>query len=67
MPDQVEYYNRFGELHREEILGCPEPQFWTTDYKTTGCVYAEMVRRIKEQTELVEEFFTNSIPVLDIG
>lgn len=67
MPDQVEYYNRFGELHREDILTCPEPEFWTTDYKNRGRVYTEMVQRIREQTSLVEEFFINKVPVLDIG
>jgi 2-polyprenyl-3-methyl-5-hydroxy-6-metoxy-1,4-benzoquinol methylase len=67
MPDQVEYYNRFGELYRKDILTCPEPEFWTTDYKTRGRVYTEMVQRVREQTILVEEFFSNSVPVLDIG
>ncbi|TMI82578.1 MAG: class I SAM-dependent methyltransferase, partial [Bacteroidetes bacterium] len=67
MPDQVEYYNRFGELYREDILTCPEPEFWTTDYKNRGRVYTEMVQRIREQTRLVEEFFIITAPVLDIG
>src|SRR5215470_5867380 len=67
MPDQVEYYNRFGELYKEDILTCPEPEFWTTDYKTRGRVYTEMVQRVEEQGALVEEFFTNTVPLLDIG
>jgi 2-polyprenyl-3-methyl-5-hydroxy-6-metoxy-1,4-benzoquinol methylase len=67
MPDQVEYYDRFGELYREDILICPEPEFWTTDYKSRGRVYTEMVQRVAEQTSLVEEFFNNAFPVLDIG
>jgi 2-polyprenyl-3-methyl-5-hydroxy-6-metoxy-1,4-benzoquinol methylase len=67
MPDQVEYYNRFGEFYREDILTCPEPEFWTTDYRTRGRVYAEMVQRVREQTTLVEEFFIKTVPVLDIG
>ena len=67
MSDQVKYYNRFGELHKEEILRCPEPELWTTDYKTTGRVYTEMVQRVREQTDLIEEFFNNRVPVLDIG
>lgn len=67
MPDQVEYYNRFGELYREDILACPEPEFWTTDYKSRGRVYTEMVQRVREQTALIEEFFINTVPVLDIG
>ena len=67
MPDQVEYYNRFGELYREDILTCPEPEFWTTDYKSRGRVYAEMVQRVEEQQVLVEEFFINTVPLLDIG
>jgi 2-polyprenyl-3-methyl-5-hydroxy-6-metoxy-1,4-benzoquinol methylase len=67
MPDQVEYYNRFGELHREDILTCPEPEFWTTDYGTRGRVYTEMVQRVREQTTLLEEIFIKTVPVLDIG
>jgi len=67
MPDQVKYYNRFGELYREDILTCPEPEFWTTDYKTRGRVYTEMVQRVREQTDLFHEFLTNTIPVLDVG
>ena len=67
MPDQVEYYNRFGEIYREDILVCPEPEFWTTDYKSRGRVYTEMVQRVGEQAALVEEFFVNTVPVLDIG
>jgi 2-polyprenyl-3-methyl-5-hydroxy-6-metoxy-1,4-benzoquinol methylase len=67
MPDQVEYYNRFGESYRDDILTCPEPQFWTTDYGSRGRVYTEMVQRVGEQTALVQEFFINTIPVLDIG
>jgi 2-polyprenyl-3-methyl-5-hydroxy-6-metoxy-1,4-benzoquinol methylase len=67
MPDQVEYYNRFGELYREDILACPEPEFWTTDYKTRGRVYTEMVQRVEEQIVLIEEFFINTVPLLDIG
>ena len=67
MPNQVEYYNRFGELFREDILTCPEPEFWTTDYHSRGRVYVEMVQRVKEQAALVEEFFINTTPLLDIG
>ena len=67
MPDQVEYYNRFGELYREDILTCPEPEFWTTDYGSRGRVYTEMVQRVREQTALVQEFFINTLSVLDIG
>jgi 2-polyprenyl-3-methyl-5-hydroxy-6-metoxy-1,4-benzoquinol methylase len=67
MPDQVEYYDRFGELYKENILTCPEPEFWTTDYDNRGRVYAEMVQRVTEQTLLIEEFFVATAPVHDIG
>ncbi|HET9825338.1 MAG TPA: class I SAM-dependent methyltransferase, partial [Chitinophagaceae bacterium] len=67
MPDQVEYYNRFGELYRDDILACPHPELWTTDYEEHGRVYKEMVERIKEQTALIDEFFSTREPVLDVG
>lgn len=67
MADQVEYYNHFGELYRESILTCPDPEIWTTDYIEKGRVYQEMAQRVKEQAALIEEFFIPSAPVLDVG
>lgn len=67
MPDQVDYYNQFGELYREDILNCPEPQLWTTDYQEKGRIYEEMLQRINEQTALAEQFFTDELPILDVG
>lgn len=67
MAGQVEYYNRFGERYREDILACPEPEFWTTDYRDKGRVYKEMTERVNEQASVIEEFFTDQFPVLDVG
>ena len=67
MPDQVEYYNHFAELYKNDILSCPQPDLWTTDYKARGRVYKEMCERIKQQTLLIEQFFSDKFPVLDTG
>lgn len=67
MPDQVEYYNHFGELYKADILNCPQPELWTTDYKQGGRIYEEMLARIKKQSALIEEFFSRQFPVLDAG
>jgi 2-polyprenyl-3-methyl-5-hydroxy-6-metoxy-1,4-benzoquinol methylase len=67
MPNQVEYYNHFGESYKTSILSCPEPELWTTDYDEKGRIYQEMVQRIKHQTSLVEEFFSKDHSVVDAG
>ncbi len=67
MPAQIKYYNRFGNAWRTEILNCPEPEIWTTDYSEKGRVYQEMKIRIAQQEKLVDDFFSNQWPVLDYG
>jgi 2-polyprenyl-3-methyl-5-hydroxy-6-metoxy-1,4-benzoquinol methylase len=67
MSDQVPYYNRFGEIHAQSILDCPEPEYWTTDYSERGSVYREMKERVDRQQELIRTWFDKSHPVLDIG
>jgi 2-polyprenyl-3-methyl-5-hydroxy-6-metoxy-1,4-benzoquinol methylase len=67
MPDQVEYYNHFAELYKEDILACPQPELWTTDYREKGRVYKEMCERIKQQGSLIDRFFSDKFPVLDGG
>jgi 2-polyprenyl-3-methyl-5-hydroxy-6-metoxy-1,4-benzoquinol methylase len=67
MRGQVKYYNDFGELNRESILTCPQPELWTTDYAEKGRVYLEMKDRIRQQQELIADYFDKAFPVLDIG
>jgi cyclopropane fatty-acyl-phospholipid synthase-like methyltransferase len=67
MPDQINYYNLFGKQYEENILTCPEPELWTTDYYQKGRIYLEIKKRIEKQQELIENYFTNKIAVLDIG
>lgn len=67
MLDQIKYYNQFGERNKENILNCPEPELWTTDYDVKGRVYQEMKERVKKQEELINDHFNKNVPVLDIG
>lgn len=67
MPAQIEYYNRFGDEFKNDILACPEPHLWTTDYKEKGRVYQEIKERIAFQGRLVDKYLDKSLPVLDIG
>ncbi len=67
MPDQVNYYNQFGEMHEDSILSCPEPELWTTDYQEKGKIYKEIQTRIEQQVQLLLTCFEKDIPVLDIG
>lgn len=64
---QVDYYNRFGEQFRTSILSCPQPELWTTDYAEKGPVYRQMSERVHCQQALIEKYFSNNTPVLDIG
>src|SRR5688572_10992742 len=67
MSGQLDYYNRFAEFHKSEILKCPEPEFWTTDYSMKGRIYREISERLSEQQEFIEKHFSLLYPVLDIG
>ena len=67
MADQVNYYNYFGTQYSESILACSVPELWTTDFDEKGRVYREMKERIKQQQELIFQYFNKNIPVLDIG
>jgi SAM-dependent methyltransferase len=67
MFSQERYYNRFGAFHRQSILSCPEPEYWTTDYAEQGRVYREMKERIKMQQQLADDCFSIQFPVLDVG
>jgi 2-polyprenyl-3-methyl-5-hydroxy-6-metoxy-1,4-benzoquinol methylase len=67
MPGQINYYNLFGKQYEENILACPEPEFWTTDYDQKGRVYLEIKKRIETQKKLIAAHFNNKLPVLDIG
>lgn len=67
MPSQIEYYNRFGEAFKEQIIACPEPHLWTTDYAEKGRVYREIKDRIEQQERLINQYFTKGQEVLDIG
>jgi 2-polyprenyl-3-methyl-5-hydroxy-6-metoxy-1,4-benzoquinol methylase len=67
MPDQINYYNFFGKQYEKDILACPEPELWTTDYVQKGRVYLEIKNRIEKQKELIAVYFNNKLPVLDIG
>jgi 2-polyprenyl-3-methyl-5-hydroxy-6-metoxy-1,4-benzoquinol methylase len=67
MSSQIEYYNRFGEEFKDQILVCPEPQLWTTDYAEKGRVYQEIKERIEQQEKLVDQYFSGNKKVLDIG
>lgn len=64
---QVEYYNRFGEQFRSSILGCPQPELWTTDYAEKGPVYRQMSERVHRQQALIVKYFSKEHPVMDIG
>ena len=64
---QLEYYNHFGKLNKTAILTCAEPELWTTDYNEKGRIYTEMLERIRHQTFLIEQFFSNNHSVLDAG
>jgi 2-polyprenyl-3-methyl-5-hydroxy-6-metoxy-1,4-benzoquinol methylase len=67
MNGQVNYYNHFGDLCKESILSCPEPELWTTDYTEKGRIYQEIKQRIEQQQQLILTYFDKNIPVLDIG
>jgi 2-polyprenyl-3-methyl-5-hydroxy-6-metoxy-1,4-benzoquinol methylase len=67
MSDQVNYYNHFGNLYKDSILSCPEPELWTTDYNEKGRIYNEIKERIEQQKQLILTYFDKHIPVLDIG
>jgi 2-polyprenyl-3-methyl-5-hydroxy-6-metoxy-1,4-benzoquinol methylase len=67
MLSQEKYYNQFGASHRQSILSCPEPEYWTTDYAEQGRVYREMKGRIKMQQQLADDCFSIQFPVLDAG
>ncbi len=67
MDGQVDFYDRFGDLYRESILNCPEPEFWTTDYEEKGRVYLEMKERLKFQQQFINKYFEKEHTVLDIG
>jgi len=67
MTDQVRYYNDFGKIHEKNILDCPEPEYWTTDYSEKGRIYQEMKLRIAQQQELIIRYFNKAEPILDIG
>lgn len=67
MNNQVSYYNQFGKKFTSDILECPEPWFWTTDYSTKGRIYQEIKKRIEQQQILIRDSFSNKLPVLDIG
>jgi 2-polyprenyl-3-methyl-5-hydroxy-6-metoxy-1,4-benzoquinol methylase len=67
MPDQVTYYNQFGEQFEQSILDCPEPELWTTDYEEKRRIYHEMKERANQQEKLFNEFLNPAHPVLDIG
>ena len=67
MDGQVEYYDRFGEIYRQSILDCPEPELWTTDYDDKGRVYQEMKERLGIQQQLIFKYFNKEQPVFDIG
>jgi hypothetical protein len=54
MPGQINYYNLFGKQYEENILACPEPEFWTTDYDQKGRVYLEIKKRIETQKNLLQ-------------
>jgi 2-polyprenyl-3-methyl-5-hydroxy-6-metoxy-1,4-benzoquinol methylase len=67
MPDQINYYNLFGKQYEEDILACPEPELWTTDYNQKGRVYLEIKKRVEAQKKLIAVHFNNKSPVLDVG
>jgi len=67
MSSQVNYYNEFGEKYRSDIVSCPEPHYWTTDYGKKGRIYQELKERVKTQAELIVRFFKKSDELLDIG
>lgn len=67
MSGQINYYNHFGEIHKENILSCPEPELWTTDYREKGRVYQEIKVRVEQQQQLILAHFDKNTPVLDIG
>lgn len=67
MSAQEDYYNRFGKEFEEQILSCPEPHLWTTDYATKGRIYQEIRERIEQQQQLIDKYFSSKLPVLDVG
>ena len=67
MPDQIKYYNHFGEKFEEGILTAPEPEYWTTDYYSEGKIYREMKNRVDRQKEIILHHFNLDKPILDIG
>ena len=67
MPDQVNYYNHFGDKYEDSILSCPEPELWTTDYTERGRVYKEIKQRVELQEQLVLTYFDKNVSILDIG
>ena len=67
MSAQIKYYNQFGNSYRQSILSCPEPELWTTDYSEKGGVFNEMKSRIEQQQQLIDDYFSVQLPVLDAG
>lgn len=67
MKDQVSYYNQFGKLYAQDILDCPQPELWTTDYRKQGPVFREMQERLVIQEAFIMKYFKKEFPVLDIG
>lgn len=67
MPDQTRYYDQFGSLHAQEIISCPEPELWTTDYAEKGSIYNEIRSRIAKQEIFISRYFKPNLSVLDLG
>ena len=65
--EQAEYYDRFGARYRQNILECPEPEVWTTDYQDRGPVFQEMKERVDCQRKFIQKYFKTQDPVFDIG
>ena len=67
MPNQVQYYNDFGNQYRDEIIACDNPAIWTTDIENDGQIYNEMKGRVSAQRDCALRFFKQDKPVLDLG
>lgn len=67
MPDQISYYDSFGSQFEKDILACPEPETWTTDFQEKGRIYQEIKDRVETQKKLFNAYLKINNEVLDIG
>ena len=63
----MDYYNRFGNNHKDEIIKSEDPSIWTTDMKSNGPIYKSMKKRIEMQKKYILTYFSKKEVILDCG